>query len=270
MDDQNLSGGVAPEGGESGSSENPWGAWEQAGVDSSMNPYEVRQYVDWVQDLTGPETHERALEQAMHQWGHLDEGESLADLMAIRDHLRAEREDPFNQYAQQEEQDPRYEADDDYQGRYEEQQAQSNFVDPNQLREVWQQDMAQYMNQQRQQMAEELEAERIVDDLNRQLDKLGESQGLEARDKELVWNIAVQQIQNQDLEPDDLAGIMDRTWSELNDLYARKFAEAAKKTSSAPSTTHSPSGAPADSQPKQGGLEAAMKRMADSLGVDPE
>jgi len=265
--DENLSGGVAPdEGGESGSTENPWGSWEQAGVDPSLNPYEVRQYMDWVQDLTGAETHERALEQAMQQWGHLQEGESLADIMAIRDQLRSERENPFEQFSPSPEE---FHPEQELYAEPPQASAQDNYIDPNQLREVWQQDMASQLQQEREAMAQEMEAERIVNDLHGQLDKLADREGLEDQDKQLVWNLAVQQITAQDLEPGDLPGIMDNTWNQMNDLYARKYAKAAGQTKSAPATTSSASAPAAPGQPEKGGLEAAMRRTAELMGMDP-
>ena len=266
--------GVAPEeGGESPEPQgeeqpNPWGAWEQAGVDPSLNPYEVRQYMDWVNDLQQPDTHERALEQAMQQWGHLGEGENLSDLIAIRDQLRYERENPFEQHQQFP-----YEADEqeyaphDEEAMYQQQQEYQNYIDPNELRQVWQQDMQDQLQQEREQMAQDMEAERIVNDLHMQLDRLADKENLEDQDKQLVWNLAVQQITQQDLEPDDLPGIMDHTFNQLNDMYARKYAKAAGK---APKASTGGSAAAAPGQPKGGGLEAAMRRTADLMGLDPD
>ena len=69
---------------------------------------------------------------------------------------------------------------------YQQQQEYQNYIDPNELREVWQQDMQDQLAQEREQMAQDMEAERIVNDLHMQLDKLADKEGLEDQDKQLV------------------------------------------------------------------------------------
>ena len=261
--------GVAPDdGGEGVSGASQWEAWEKAGIDpSQMNPYEVRQYVDWVSELTSADSHEATLEQALRQWGHLGDDESLQEIMQIRDSLRQERDDPFAAYAQQP-QDPYaygnpYEQQDPYGAQYGQ---PDSGVDPYQLRDIWRADMQEELQRERQEMQQQIQTERLVSDLQGQLDHVANDNGLEEGEKAFLWEAAISRLQNNQVELQDVPSLMTDTWSQIDSLYQKRMARAATSTNAGPSTSAPPAGIPGDVQGGRG-IQSAVARTAERLGI---
>lgn len=255
--------GDAPDlGGEGVPDLSAWQAWEQAGIDpSAMNPYEVRQYTDWVGELTNPETHETALESALRQWGHLGDDESLQDLIAYRDSIRQEQQDPFSRLIGDEE--PEFPSP-EQQNPYEQ-----NLIDPYELREVWQRDMQQVMEQERQQMQQQMQTERLVQDLQGQLEKVSADQGLDEDEKAFLWEAATTKLVNQQVDLQDVPQLMSQTWNQIDSLYQKRVARSAKSVNDGPRTSVPAAGAPADA-PQGRGIQSALARTAERLGIQPE
>lgn len=257
--------GVAPEGGEEAipapaPTASQWEAWEKAGIDpSQMNPYEVRQYVDWVGELTSNETHEQALENALRQWGHLGEDESLQDLMNLRDQIRQQQEDPFANFSGDEEdfefEDPGYQ--------------EQNLIDPYELREVWQRDMQNQLAQERQAMQEQLQTERLVQDLQSQLEQVASGQGLDEDEKAFLWEAATTKLVNRQVDLGDVPSLMNDTWKQIDSLYQKRVARSAKTSDGQPRTSVPPGGSPAD-VPGGRGLQQALAKTAEALGIQPD
>lgn len=263
MSTEELSGDVPDEGeGVSGAS---WEAWEKAGIDpSEMNPYEVRQYVDWVSELTAADSHEATLEQALRRWGHLGDDESLSDIMAIRDQIRSEREDPFASY-QQEYEDP--EQDQYYDDSYGQQPEPG--LDPYQLRDIWRADMQEQLSHERQEMQQQIQTERLVADLQGQLDRVASGNDLQEQEKAFLWESAISRLQNQQVELQDIPQLMEQTWDQIESIYQNRMARAATVTNSGPSTSAPPSGVPGDVAPGRG-IQSAIARTAERLGIPNE
>lgn len=263
MSTEELS-GDAPDAGE-GVSGASWEAWEKAGIDpSELNPYEVRQYVDWVSELTSADSHEATLEQALRRWGHLSDDESLSDLMAIRDQLRAEQEDPFAGYVDQQQYantDEQYEDYNNY--------GADNGLDPYQLRDVWRADMQQELAREREQLQQQIQTERLVSDLQGQLDRVSNDQGLEEPERAFLWESAIARLQNQQVDLDEVPYLMESTWEQIDSLYQKRMARAAASTNSGPSTSAPPSGVPGDA-PSGRGIQSALARTAERLGIPSE
>lgn len=261
--------GVAPEGGEEAipgpePTTSQWEAWEKAGIDpSQMNPYEVRQYVDWVGELTSNDTHEQALENALRQWGHLGEEESLQDLLSLRDQMRQQQEDPFGRLVGGEDEGGEYEGFEE--PGYQEQ----NLIDPYELREVWQRDMQQQLAQERQAMQEQIQTERLVQDLQGQLEHVASDQGLDEDEKAFLWEAATQKLINRQVDVSDVPNLMDQTWKQIDALYQKRVARVAKASDGQPRTSVPPAGVPGDG-PGGRGLSQALAKTAEALGIQPE
>lgn len=256
--------GVVPDSGDEGvSGASQWDAWEKAGIDpSEMNPYEVRQYVDWVSELTAADSHEATLEQALRQWGHLGDNESLQEIMQIRDSLRQERDDPFVGYSQEPEYGEQY--DQQYDQQFAPQQDPS--IDPYQLRDIWRADMQEEFQRERQEMQQQIQTERLVSDLQGQLDNVANSNGLEEGEKAFLWEAAVSRLQNNQVELEDVPSLMTDTWNQIDSLYQKRMARAATSTNSGPSTSSPPSGVPGAIQGNRG-IASAVARTAERLGI---
>ena len=246
-----------------------WDAWEKAGINpSEMNPYEVRQYVDWVGELTSADSHEATLEQALRRWGHLNDDESFQDLIALRDQLRSEREDPFAVMNQP----PDYDDYGDYantQESYDEPYGQQPALDPYALREIWKQDMQQELQREREELQQQLQTERLVNDLQGQLENVASSQNLDEAEKEFLWETAMTRLTNQQVDLQDVPSLMESTWNAIDDMYQKRVARAAGRTNSAPSTTGSASATPSDVQ-QVAGIKSAIARTAERLGIPNE
>ena len=263
MSTEELS-GDAPDGGE-GVSGASWEAWEKAGIDpNELNPYEVRQYVDWVSELTAADSHEATLEQALRRWGHLGDDESLSELMSLRDQIRAERDDPFAGYV-----DQQYYEDDSQYEDYTNYGADSGGVDPYQLRDVWRADMQQELAREREQMQQQLQTERLVSDLQGQLDRVSNDNGLEESEKAFLWESAISRLQNQQVALDEIPQLMNSTWNQIESMYQKRMARAATSTNSGPMTSAPPSGVPGDAPPGRG-IQSALARTAERLGIPNE
>lgn len=262
MSTEELSGDV-PDGGE-GVSGASWEAWEKAGIDpGELNPYEVRQYVDWVSELTAADSHEATLEQALRRWGHLGDDESLSDLMAIRDQIRAEREDPFAGYVDQQYYEP-YGQSEDY-GAY----GQDSGIDPYQLRDVWRADMQQEMAREREALQQQIQTERLVSDLQSQLDRVSNENGLDEPEKAFLWESAIARLQNQQVDLDEVPHVMQSTWDQIDTLYQKRMARAATSSNAGPATSSPPAGVPGDA-PAGRGIQSALARTAERLGIPNE
>lgn len=262
MSTEELS-GVDPSGDEGVSGgANAWQAWEQAGIDpGSYNPYEVRQYNEWIGELTNAETHESALESAMRQWGHLGDDESLQDLIQYRDQLRQQREDPFSRMQEQ------YQQDDEYDPHYEQQGfPEHNLIDPNELREVWRQDMQAQLAQEREQMNQQIQTDRLVQDLQGQLSSVSSSQNLDEDEKAFLWEAATTRLVNNEVELSDIPSLMQNTWDRIDSLYQKRTARSAKSQSSQPRTSVPAAGTPSDS-PGGRGIQQALAKTAEALGI---
>jgi hypothetical protein len=257
--------GVGPDGDEGVSGANAWQAWEQAGIDpGAYNPYEVRQYTDWVGELTNAETHESALESAMRQWGHLGDDESLQDLIQYRDQLRQQRNDPFAQYQQE-----GYDEYDPYEYQHQQGIPEHNLIDPNELREVWRQDMQAQLAQEREQMNQQMQTERLVQDLQGQLESVSSSQGLDEDEKAFLWEAATTRLVNQQVDLQDVPRLMENTWSQIDSLYQKRVARSARSQSGQPRTSVPAAGTPSDS-PSGRGLSQALAKTAEALGIPQE
>ncbi len=267
MSTEELSGDV-PDGGE-GVSGASWEAWEKAGIDpGELNPYEVRQYVDWVSELTAADSHEATLEQALRRWGHLGDDESLSDLMAIRDQIRSEREDPFSAYQQP------YGEQEQEAGYYDYDQPDSygvadNGIDPYQLRDIWRADMQEQLQNERQEMQQQIQTERLVADLQGQLDRVANGNDLQEQEKAFLWESAISRLQNQQVELQDIPQLMEQTWGQIESLYQNRMARAATHNNSGPSTSAPPAGVPGDVAPGRG-IQSAIARTAERLGIPNE
>lgn len=247
-----------------------WDAWEKAGIDpSEMNPYEVRQYVDWVGELTAADSHEATLESALRRWGHLGDDESFQDLLALRDQLRAERDDPFAAAMAGDDDDDYDFYDDDDEGMYEQPMGQNPAVDPYTLREVWRQDMQQELQREREELQQQLQTERLVNDLQGQLENVANAQGLDESERQFLWETAMTRLTNEQVDLQDVPRLMENTWNAIDDMYQKRVARAAGKTNRAPSTTGSASAVPSDVQ-QAAGIKSAIARTAERLGIPNE
>lgn len=266
---EELSGDAPEIGGEEVSGEpSAWEAWEKAGIDpSGMNPYEVRQYVDWVSELTNPDSHEAALEQALRRWGHLGDDESLQELINYRDEIRSQRDDPFARLLGGEEQQPGYE---DYeQQQYQQQYQEQNLIDPYELRDIWRQDMQQQLAQEREQMQQQLQTERLVQDLENQLDQVASSQELDENERAFLWEAATTKLVNRQVDLDAVPSLMQDTWNQIDSLYQKRVARSAQSAQAGPTTTASPGATPGDVPPGRG-IQSALARTAERLGIPQE
>lgn len=247
----------------------PWAPWQQAGFAPDQNPYELRQHLDWVQAITDENRHEAELERSLREWNHLPEGVTFAEMKAAAQQLAASRQDPFAQ------QQPQYapEPQNPYQPGYEDpnayQQPQPG-VDPNQLRQVWQQDMQQILAQERQQFEQQMAAQRIQDDLTRQMERVAGQNNLTDADRTWVGREMNRRLQTGEVQnPQQLATLVEDVWKELADYRQQAVASVLSAQNGAPRTL-TPTGATPGNVPPPMGIKGAMANMAARIGAPYE
>jgi hypothetical protein len=225
----------------------PWSRYAEAGFSPDDNPYELRQRLAFLEDLTSPERHELALEDALRSWGYLGQGESLDDLRNALSLLRAEN-------------DVLYDGDGD------------GYVDTDQLRQAWQQDAYDLIQQARNDMRTELQAEQLAQDFMRQRKELQKSKGLSDSEIQLAWDRAMWRLQTGNVEPERLETLLADSWNEFETLAQARLAKAAAEQDAAPATSapvSAPPGGSGGSGVAPRGVRGALLRTAAALGIDP-
>ena len=193
--------GAAPEGTPAPEpATNPFESWGQVFTDpASVNPYELHQHAQWVQDLRGDGTHEPTLERAMRDWGYLQEGESLADLQAALEGRRSASADPFAaaMAAAGAEPDP----------------GEEFQMDPHTMRQIWQQDMAS----QREQMMADFETQQrnmqLGLEIQRQLDQVAAKESLSPDDQAHLQRQVQYMLDTGQVQPQGLATLAADTYA---------------------------------------------------------
>ena len=207
--------GPPAEGAPAAPESNPWESWGQVFQDpTAVNPHEVHQHYQWVQDLRSDDLHQPTLERALRDWGYLQEGESLTDVQKILEERRAAQQDPFAAMAGApggDEGEPQY--DDE-----------GMLLDPHSLRQVWQQDIQREREQLMQEFQNQQASARLELELERQLDSVVKDKGLDPDDRQYVWDQVQYRIQTGQVRPDQLNSLVSDTYGQLEARYNRWMA----------------------------------------------
>ena len=102
-----------------------------------------------------------------------------------------------------------------------------------------------------------------------QLDRVSNDQGLEESEKAFLWESAIARLQNQQVDLEDVPQLMESTWDQIDSLYQKRMARAATSTNAGPSTSAPPAGVPGDA-PAGRGIQSALARTAERLGIPNE
>lgn len=264
---------IAPEeASQAPSAPDPWAPWQQAGFAPEQNPYELRQHLDWVQAITDESRHEQELERSLREWGHLPEGVSLREMKEWAAQQAQARQDPFATQPQQQPQYPGVPQNGyptpDYADPYA--QPQQPGVDPNQLRQVWQQDMQQILQAERAQFEQQMAMQRLQDDLGRQMERISTQNNLTDADRTWVGREANRRLQSGEVtQPQQLATLMEDVWRELAEYRQSAVASAVQAQQSAPRTM-TPTGGTPGTLPPPHGIRGMAENMAARLGVPYE
>jgi hypothetical protein len=261
---------IAPEeGAASPSAPDPWQSWQQAGFAPDQNPHEIRQSLDWVQAITDESRHELELERSLREWGHLPEGVSLQEVKAWAQSQAQQRQDPFGQQpppaqypgAPQQNGYPTPGYEDPYA------QPTQQPIDPNQMRQVWQQDMREVMAQERAQFEQQLQASRLQDDLSRQFERVSTQHNLTEVDRarlqrDVDWRLRSGEVKSQE----QLATVTEDAWRDLAEYRQQAVAAVIQAQQGAPRTL-TPMGATPGALPPPQGIAGAMERMRAQMGI---
>jgi hypothetical protein len=246
----------------------PWAPWQQAGFAPDQNPYELRQHLDWVSAITDENRHEQELERSLQEWGHLPQGVTLREMKEWAAQQAAARQDPFGAPQQ-----PQYPGAPQQNGYptpgYEDPyaQPQPQPVDPNQLRQVWQQDMQQIMQQERAQFEQQMNMQRLQDDLGRQMERVSSQNNLTSVDRTWVEREVDRRLRSGEVnQPQQFATLVDDVWKELSEYRQAAVAGVIQAQQGAPRTM-TPTGATPGGLPPAAGIKGALERTAATLGV---
>ena len=250
---------------------NPWDRWQEAGWDSSQNPYELREQHSFTQRLLNEQTHEQALNDALREWGHLPEGVSLQDFKAWATQQAQARQDPFGMQPQQPQQ-PQYPGVPQQQPEYVDPygQPQQNYLDPAQLRQGVESILEQRLAQERQNFEQQMAVQRLQDDLSRQFERVSSQHGLSEVDRTMMSREVDRRIRAGEVQSQEqLSGIAEAVWKELHDWRTQAVAQAVQAQQGAPRTM-TPTGATPGNLPPPVGLDGAFARARAIAGMGPD
>jgi hypothetical protein len=203
-----------PEGGEPAApaapESNPWESWGQVFQDpAAVNPHEVHQHYQWVQDLRSDDLHQPTLERALRDWGYIQDGESLTDIQKMLEERRSAQTDPFANYAGEQEPPGPYGGEGELQ------------LDPHSLREVWISDQQKMREEMRQEFENQQASARLELELERQLDRVAGEKKLEPDDRADLWSQVQYRLQTGQVRPDQLTGLVADTYAQAEARFNR-------------------------------------------------
>lgn len=241
----------APPAPEAPAAPSPWSTWEQAGVDPSLNPYDVRKGYDVYQALQDRSRQLPFVEEVLRRNGHLPEGLDLREgLELLREYAQQQSDpwaqlsgDPGDQYGQ----DP---------GQYQEPQAAP--FDPRMIQSAVQAEIQAQMRAFQEQQAEQARMnqwQNAVEDVKR-------SNGLDDVEAQMVSAAALQFLnQNPTLAYKDA---LDQAHREYTDRLMRRAAALGQQQAQAPQVSTPQGPAPAGYQPPAT-LEEANRQVQEMI-----
>lgn len=233
-----------------------WEPWAQAGWDpAEVNPYEARQAYDGWQALGNRDTRGYMLER-MLQGNELPEGMSWEQAQGAIQREWQSQQDPFqNQqqqgygYQQDQYQQDQYQpSDQDYADI-----AAQQGIDPNQLRQVWQNDMTQQLQQFRTQMDTDYQQRQQVEEFGRGMDSLRAQHNLSETDMTFLTPRAAEYAQ----QGVAMNQAMESAFRDFDEWRRNSLASMGQQQGQAPQNFASQGGIPASpEQPAQTLAEA--------------
>jgi hypothetical protein len=196
---------------------NPWEPWGQVFQDpAAVNPHEVHQHYQWVQDLRSDDLHQPTLERALRDWGYIQEGESLTDIQKMLEERRNTAADPFAAM--------RGQGDPGAGGPPADFDDGELMMDPHSLREVWQADQQRMRDEMRQEFENQQASARLELELERQLDRVVGEKKLEPDDRADLWSQVQYRLQTGQVRPDQLSNLVSDTYAQAEARFNRWMA----------------------------------------------
>lgn len=224
----------------------PWSTWEQAGVDPSLNPYDVRKGYDVYQALQDRSRQLPFVEEVLRRNGHLPEGIDLREGLELLREYAQQQSDPWAQLSGQPDdgygQDPQYT-----------QESHAPAFDPRMVQQAVQAEIQAQMRAYQEQQAEQARVnqwQNAVEDVKR-------SNGLDDVEAQMVSAAALQFLnQNPTLAYRDA---LEQAHREYTDRLMRRAAALGHQQAQAPQVSTPQGPAPAGYQPPASLEEAARQ-----------
>jgi hypothetical protein len=266
-------------GGEGGGAPDPFAEIRQAGFDPENTDWnDLAAKIQYVDALTDPNRHFDTLENSLRQWGHLPEDASLSDLFTGEE--EEVDEGPAWQPPQPQGQpqivgydaagEPIYSAPPQ---QYE--QSQQPQWDPSQMETFEQRLMSkidQRINESTDNVGRELMAQRMVDDIEQQMERVAQAKNLNEQEAAYLWNNVRARIATSDIQnPAQVRGMVEAEWQQIENLANARAASLVDPSRRPPLTTDVSGPAPSREAQAPGtdAFGGMMGETARRLGISP-
>jgi hypothetical protein len=266
------------EGGGAPARNDPFDAVREAGFDEDTDWADLAAKVQYVDALTDPNRHFDTLENSLRQWGHLPEGASLSDMFSEEVDDDAEPEVSWGPPSQQQPQIIGYDAaGEPIFSAPPQQQSQQPQFDPQQFATTFEERLMSKIDQRiadgTQNVGRELLAQRMVDDVEAQMERAQQEHNLNDNESAYLWNNVRARLATANIENiSQVRGIVEAEWQQIEQLANARAAALVDPSKRPPLTTDISGPAPSREaqQPGQDAFGSMMGETARRLGISPD
>lgn len=270
-----MSSNIGPEGGDGAGAPapDPYAPLREAGFDPDATDWaEVAAKAAYVDALTDPNRHFDTLEGSLREWGHLEEGQGLADLFGPPS---GPPEPSWGSPGEQQSQGDRriigYDPDDQPIYSAPSQPVQPEF-NPQALEERLLSRVQEEIRGATDRTRQEMAANQMALDLEHQMEQAKTSNGLTDEEANFLWSNVRNKIGSMQglTDASQIQGIVDQEWQRIEALATARLQRIAAQQGNAPRTTQSNGAPPVDNgqQTGESPWDSMMRSTANRLGIE--